>query len=158
MTDAKPEPRYPLPAVGGIVFNEDGNVLLIQRGKQPRKGEWSVPGGKVDWGETLEAALIREVKEETGIDIEILGLLDALDLIAPVDTDTGGASDKHYVLIDYLARAIGGDLQAGDDAAAAEFVPVAEAVDRVDWDETARIIEDGAEILAGIEEMDDVGA
>ncbi len=155
MTNSNDSVKRPLAAAGGVVFNAEGEVLLIQRGKEPRKGAWSVPGGKVDFGERVEDALTREVMEETGIQIEILGLIDVLDLIGPRNAATGEASEKHYVLIDYLARAIGGTLQAGDDAADARFVPVSEAVTMVDWDETARMIEDGAEILAGIEALDD---
>lgn len=146
-----------MPAAGGVVFNDAGEVLLIQRGKEPRKGAWSVPGGKLDFGERVEDALTREVMEETGIQIEILGLLDVIDLVGPRNSDTGEASDIHYVLIDYLARAVGGTLQAGDDAADARFVPVETAIEMVDWDETARMIEDGAAILAEMHSDDDDG-
>ena len=123
---------HPRPCVGAVVFKDD-TILLIKRGREPRKGQWSIPGGKIEKGETLEEALIREVWEETAIDIEPGPLLDVLDLIR----DDG----VHYVLIDYMAEAIAGEPKAGDDADAAEFVSFDEALSRVDWGETRRILE-----------------
>jgi len=96
--------------VGAVVFNEAGEVLLIKRGKAPHFGRWMVPGGRLEWGETLEQATIREVREETGIDIEIDSFLEIIEAIIPGD---GGF---HYVIMDYAARAVSGSLAAGSDA------------------------------------------
>jgi 8-oxo-dGTP diphosphatase len=106
-------------------------VLLIRRGTPPRLGEWSLPGGRIEWGERAADAALRELTEETGVEGEILGLLDVVD---------GLFGERHYVLVDYAVRWISGDPQAGDDAAGAAFWPAHDAVRRVDWSETKRII------------------
>ena len=93
-----------------MVFNEAGEILLIKRSKPPQYGRWMVPGGRLEWGETLEEAAIREIREETGIDIEIDGFLEIIEAIIPGD---GGF---HYVIMDYSARAVSGSLAAGSDA------------------------------------------
>jgi 8-oxo-dGTP diphosphatase len=129
--------RRPVPCVGVVCFRGD-EVLLIQRGKAPRLGQWSIPGGRMEFGETAEAAALRELAEETGVVAEILGLVDVIDSI---DVE----ADWHGVLVDYAARWVGGEVVAGDDAMAAAFVPLAEAVERVDWTETRRVIEEAWE-------------
>jgi len=122
----------PVPAVGVICFRGD-EVLLIRRGRKPRLGEWSIPGGRVEPGERLAETALREMREETGVSAELLGLIDVVDGIFPNE-------DRHYVLIDYAVRWIAGEPVAGDDADAAEFVPIEAACARVDWDETRRVI------------------
>jgi 8-oxo-dGTP diphosphatase len=124
------EPPRPVPCVG-VVCLRGSEVLLIRRGKQPRLGEWSIPGGRMEWGETVAAAALRELHEETGVSAELLGLVAVLDHIS---------EHGHAVLIDFAARWIGGDPVAGDDAAEARFVPLEEACDMVSWSETERII------------------
>lgn len=116
-----------------MVCLRDGQVLLIKRGRQPRMGEWSLPGGRIEPGERAVDAALRELREETGVEAEILGLVDVVDGLFP-------EHGRHYVLIDYVARWTGGEPVAGDDAAEAAFMPVEEALRRVDWDETRRII------------------
>lgn len=116
-----------------MVCLRDGQVLLIKRGRQPRMGEWSLPGGRIEPGERAVDAALRELREETGVEAEILGLVDVVDGLFP-------EHGRHYVLIDYVARWMGGEPVAGDDAAEAAFMPVEEALRRVDWDETRRII------------------
>ena len=106
-------------------------VLLIRRGKPPRLGEWSLPGGRIEWGERAEAAALRELEEETGVQGAILGLLDVVD---------GLFGERHYLLVDYAVRWTSGEPVAGDDAADAAFWPANEAIDLVDWSETKRII------------------
>lgn len=120
----------PVPCVG-VVCLRGGKVLLIRRGKEPRKGEWSIPGGRMELGETTAAAALRELREETGVEAELLSLLDVIDHIS----DHG-----HAVLIDFAARWRGGEPVAGDDAAEACFVDIEEACARVSWSETERII------------------
>ena len=113
----------PVPAVGVVCLRGD-EVLLIRRGRAPRLGEWSLPGGRVEPGERTVETALRELMEETGVSAEILGLIEVVDGIFPAD-------GRHYVLIDYAARWTGGEPVAGDDAAEAAFVPIEEAIVRV---------------------------
>lgn len=123
---------HPRPCVGGVVFRGD-TILLIQRGREPRKGQWSIPGGKIEKGETLQQALVREIREETGVVVNPGPLIDVLDMIR---------GDIHYVLIDYICDAPGTEPPiAGDDAQDAGFYPLDEALEKVDWGETRRILE-----------------
>jgi 8-oxo-dGTP diphosphatase len=133
--------QKPVPAVGVVCFNAAGEVLLIQRGTPPRQGEWSIPGGKLEWGETARAAALRELKEETGVDAEIIGLIDVVDGI--FTSRTTGDVTRHYVLIDFVARHISGKPIAGDDAQDARFVAKDDFATYGLWDETLRIIAQG---------------
>lgn len=124
----------PVPCAGVVCLRDgDGGleVLLIRRGKPPRLGEWSLPGGRIEWGERAAEAALRELKEETGVEGEVLGLLDVVD---------GLFGERHYVLVDYAVRWTSGEVHAGDDAADAAFWPAGEALRRVEWSETRRII------------------
>jgi len=121
------------PAVGVVCLKGD-EVLLIRRGKAPRQGEWSLPGGRIEPGERAVDAALRELAEETGVTARILGLIDVVDGIF---ADEG----RHYVLIDYVAEWVSGTAVAGDDATDAAFMPVATALTSVSWSETRRIIE-----------------
>lgn len=122
----------PLPAVGVVCLKGDA-VLLIRRGKPPREGEWSLPGGRIEPGERAVDAALRELLEETGVDAEIAGLIDVVDGVFP-------EAGLHYVLIDYLAEWRAGDPVAGDDAAEAAFLARDAALAAVGWSETRRII------------------
>jgi 8-oxo-dGTP diphosphatase len=122
----------PVPAVGVVCLRGD-QVLMIRRGTPPRQGEWSLPGGRIEAGERMVDAALRELLEETGVTAEIVGLLDVVDGVYP-------EIDRHYVLIDYLARWVAGDPVAGDDADEARFMPFDEAMRRVSWGETRRIL------------------
>lgn len=122
----------PVPAVGVVCLRENA-VLLIRRGTPPRQGEWSLPGGRIEPGERATEAALRELREETGVEAEITGLIDVVDGLFP---DAG----RHYVLIDYAALWLSGEPVAGDDASEARFVPLDEVDALIDWSETRRII------------------
>ncbi len=113
-------PNQPIVGVGGILF-QDERVLLVRRGREPARGQWSIPGGAVDTGETLRQAVVREMMEETGIQAEPVALVKILDRIF---RDDRGRVAYHYVLVDFLCRFLGGELRAGSDALDARFIPV----------------------------------
>ncbi len=94
-------------------------MLLVERGKEPLKGYWSLPGGALEAGELLEDGIRREVREETGLEVELLGVV---EIFERVTRDAEGGAAYHFVLIDYLCRVAGGTLAAGDDASRAEWV------------------------------------
>jgi 8-oxo-dGTP diphosphatase len=103
----------PVVGVGAIVFDEAGHVLLVERGRPPSQGLWSVPGGRLEPRETLAQAVAREVHEETGLIVEVGTLACVVERIG---------DDHHFVLLDYFARVCGGRLAAASDARAARFV------------------------------------
>lgn len=111
-------PTKPLVGVGAVVFSDAGHVLLVKRKHEPLAGQWSLPGGMLEIGETLEAGVAREIEEETGLIVTVGQVVDAFDRILLDDT---GKVRYHFVLIDYLCRVRGGTLLAGSDVAAAEF-------------------------------------
>ena len=116
-------PERPIVAVGAVILDGD-RVLLVQRGQEPLVGEWSLPGGAVEIGETLEAALAREVREETSLDVVVGPLLEVLDSIR---RDPGGRAEYHYVIIDYACHVRRGTPTAaarGTDAADVRWVAV----------------------------------
>jgi len=117
-------PAHPRPAVGVVVI-ESGQLLLIQRSKNPYRGYWAVPGGKVRWGETLAAAAAREAEEETGLVVTVGEVLWVGETMSP----PGDAPATHNVLIDFEATVVGGVLRAGSDAADAALVPLPEVRD-----------------------------
>ena len=130
-------PTAPLVGLGAVVWR-DGKVLMIQRGKPPRQGIWSLPGGAQDLGETVEQGIRRELREETGIEIELLGLLAVID---SVQRDAEGRVLYHYTIVDYAARWLSGDLVAGDDAADAAWISPEDLAKMELWEETLRVIE-----------------
>ena len=107
----------PAVAVGALVFDGDGRVLLVERGNPPGAGLWSVPGGRLETGETLAQAVAREVREETGLVVEVGALACVVERIT---------EGYHFVILDYHAHVIGGALAPGGDARAARFVAAAE--------------------------------
>jgi 8-oxo-dGTP diphosphatase len=176
MNGPKPGREYPdRPISGvGVVVLRDNEVLMIKRGREPRIGQWSIPGGKQKIGETWRETAAREVREETGVEIEVIGIVDVVDAIVRdgdpprpgteearhAANDDGRDDGKvttlhrdarvryHYTLVDCAARWTGGDPVAGGDAAHAEWWPL----DRLDelslWTETVRIISEAAALAA----------
>jgi 8-oxo-dGTP diphosphatase len=104
--------------VGALIFRR-GRVLLVERGREPLKGCWSLPGGVLETGETLEDGIRREVREETGLEVKVSRLFEVFERIMP---DAQDRSEYHYVLLDYLCRPRGGTLVAGDDVSRVEWV------------------------------------
>jgi ADP-ribose pyrophosphatase YjhB (NUDIX family) len=115
-------PERPVVGVGGVVI-ADGRALLIRRGSEPLKGEWSIPGGLVELGETLEAGVLRELREETGLEVRVLELIEIFERIM---REVGAAPDSrpryHFVIADFLCEATGGAPQAGSDVTDVVFV------------------------------------
>jgi mutator protein MutT len=114
MSDRK-YPDRPYVGIGGIIVHE-GRVVLVKRRFEPLAGQWSIPGGAVETGETLESCLIREMAEETGFVVEVGPVVEVLDRITH---DDDGRVLYHFVLIDYLCWPVGGELRAGSDVAEA---------------------------------------
>lgn len=119
-------PVRPTVAVGAIAFDPDGRVLLIRRGTPPGQGLWTVPGGRVEPGETCAEACAREAAEETGLTVEVADLVEVVERIGRAE---GGALGHHFVILDYLVRVTGGTLDARSDAAAAGWFTPAEAAE-----------------------------
>jgi mutator protein MutT len=105
-------PERPVVGVGAVVF-VDGRVVLVKRAHEPLAGEWNLPGGAVETGETLEAACAREVLEETGLVVHVGPLIEVFDRIT---VDAAGKVQYHFVLMDYLCRATAGELRCASDA------------------------------------------
>lgn len=112
-------------------------VLLIRRGKPPREGDWSIPGGRQEFGETARETAIREIKEETNLTISDLKLIDVVDVLS---TDTASAIETHWTLLDFCAQWKGDAAKAGSDATEVKWVPVEELELYNLWSETTRII------------------
>jgi mutator protein MutT len=106
-------PDAPVVGVGAVILVE-GRVVLVRRARAPMAGRWTLPGGTVETGETLKAALVREMREETGLDVDVGQVLEVFDRI---ERDEAGRVRFHHVIVDYLCRPRGGTLRAADDAA-----------------------------------------
>jgi 8-oxo-dGTP diphosphatase len=112
-------PDQPIVGIGAVIIQE-GMIALIKRGNEPSKGKWTIPGGLVELGESLEASVIRETKEEVCLDVDTPILIGVVD---NVDLDEQGKVKYHYVIIDYLVHVIAGTIQAASDAAELRWVP-----------------------------------
>jgi 8-oxo-dGTP diphosphatase len=106
-------PEYPLIGVGAVIVRA-GRALLIRRGQAPLVGEWSLPGGVLECGESLREAAIREAKEETGLTVEVAEMLGVYERVIRSDD---GRVRYHYVMIDFLCRPVSGEAKSGSDAA-----------------------------------------
>jgi len=170
-------PDRPIAGVGVVVLR-DNQVLMIRRGREPRIGQWSIPGGKQELGETWQETAVREVLEETGVEIDVIGIVDVVDAIVrdgdpprPGTADDGtegvglaATNDNdstnvtalrdrariryHYTLVDCAAVWTGGEPRAGGDAAHAEWWPLDRLNELSLWSETVRIITEAATLAA----------
>ena len=142
MSDPGAEQR-PIAAVGVVCLRGE-DVLLVRRGKPPLEQHWSIPGGRIEWGERAIDAALRELREETSVTAEIVGLVDVVDALmsrsSPPSSTESARPWGHYVLIDYAAVWTAGEPIAGDDAAEARFFSPAELESLGLWDETLRVI------------------
>jgi len=111
VTDGREYPERPLVGVGGVVIAE-GRTLLIRRGSAPLEGQWSIPGGTLEVGETLVEGVRRELAEETGLEVRVLELIEVFERISP---DGDGKTKYHFVILDYLCERIRGNARAGSD-------------------------------------------
>jgi ADP-ribose pyrophosphatase YjhB (NUDIX family) len=119
MSESREYPARPIAAVGAIVRKGDA-ILLIRRGKPPGRGDWVIPGGAVEIGETWRDAARREVREECGIEVELGAIVEAVDMIT---RDDAGRVQYHYAIVDFAATYRGGELRAASDALDARWVP-----------------------------------
>lgn len=148
-------PQGPIVGVGAVVVHQ-GRVLLVQRGREPLKGKWSLPGGMLELGESLTQGVAREVQEETGLDVEAVELVELIDRIHKESGPSGERVRYHYVIADYLCRVIGGTLQAASDADAVRWV------ERAEWNShsaltldpiTVRVIEAGWQRARALDQL-----
>ena len=137
-------PSRPIVGVGAVVL-DCGRVLLVRRGHEPLKGEWSLPGGAVEVGETLEAAIVREVREETGLTIEVGPIVEVFDRIT---RDAGGRVEYHFVIVDYVCRPVGGALQSGSDVDDVVWADASALAEYRLTEKAAHVIARGLELAA----------
>ena len=121
---AREYPERPVVGVGGVVI-DGGRTLLIRRGSEPLRGQWSIPGGTLELGESLEEGVARELLEETGLEVRVLDLIEVFDRIfTEPDAGGGGTPQRpkfHYVIVDYLCERISGEPRAGSDVTDVAF-------------------------------------
>lgn len=129
-------PDRPFCGIGVVVWRGD-DVLLVRRGRAPRKGDWSIPGGLQELGETVAETALREVREETGL---IVRLTDQLGVVDSVRRDDSGRVEYHYTLIEFAAEWVSGEPVPNDDVDRAQWVPHDDLDRYALWDETRRII------------------
>ncbi|MGC1482313.1 MAG: NUDIX hydrolase [Candidatus Acidiferrum sp.] len=124
MTSSREFPERPVVGVGGVII-DNGRALLIRRGGEPLRGEWSIPGGTLELGESLQEGVARELREETGLDVRVLELIEVFDRIFPDETlqhsDRKPGPRFHFVIVDYLCQRIGGEPRAGSDVTDVAF-------------------------------------
>jgi 8-oxo-dGTP diphosphatase len=118
MASSREYPERPVVGIGGVII-DDGRTLLIRRGSEPLRGEWSIPGGTLELGESLEEGVARELLEETGIVVRVTELIEVFDRIYADDENIAPQAHRkprfHYVIVDYLCERISGEPRAGSD-------------------------------------------
>ena len=142
-------PEAPIVGVGAVVI-KGTKVLLVRRGNEPLKGEWSLPGGAVELGETLQQGVVREVLEETGLVVVPAGIVEVLDRITQDEVLQDGASGRvryHYVLVDFVCHVTGGALREGSDADEVRWVAREELGEYHLAPITVRVIEKALELF-----------
>jgi 8-oxo-dGTP diphosphatase len=121
---AREYPQKPVVGIGGVVI-EEGRALLIRRGSEPLRGQWSIPGGTLELGESLQAGVARELLEETALEVCVLDLIEVFDRIFPAEPGEQVSSERgprfHYVIVDYLCKRISGEARAGSDVTDVAF-------------------------------------
>ena len=132
-------PGHPVVGVGAVIVR-DGKAIIVKRANDPYKGQWSIPGGRVELGESLTDAVQREMREETGLAVDVGPVIEVFERIQAVEQlpegPPGSRIRYHFVIIDYLCTCAGGELCAGDDAADAKWV-TSEELDGYDIRPTA---------------------
>lgn len=118
----------------GVLLKSDNKILLVKRSREPGKGKWAVPGGRLRFGEKLMDAAVREVEEETGLKIEVTRLLDVVDLFVK---DFKGKIKEHYVIIDFEGKVVGGELRASSDALDVKWIDISKIYEYELTDTTA---------------------
>jgi 8-oxo-dGTP diphosphatase len=124
VTSSREYPERPVVGVGGVII-DNGRALLIRRGSEPLRGQWSIPGGTLELAESLQEGVARELREETGLDVRVLELIEVFDRIFP-DEHLAASEQKprprfHFVIVDYLCERIGGEARAGSDVTDVAF-------------------------------------
>lgn len=147
MSDARTYPPRPIAGVGAIVVGADGRVVLVKRRNPPLAGRWSLPGGVIDVGEGLEQAVVREVREETGLDVAVGPLVDVVERVL---RDAAGRVEYHYILLDYLCRPTGGAPRAATDAADVTWAAAADLDAHGIVAQTRRVIERALEMAKDV--------
>jgi 8-oxo-dGTP diphosphatase len=139
-------PAQPVAGVGAVILDGD-RVLLVKRGHAPLKGEWSLPGGTVELGESLEDALRREVREETGLEVAVGPLVEIFERI---ERFGDGRIEYHFVIADYACRTSGGHLVHGSDADAARWVSLNELAAYKVTEKATAVIHKAVELMRGV--------
>jgi len=138
-------PERPLVGVGGVVIR-DGRTLLVRRGSAPLEGEWSVPGGMLELGETIVEGVQRELLEETAIEVRVLDLIEVFERVT---RDEAGKLKYHFVILDYLCEAVRGEAQAGSDVTAVAWARESELSKYSLTPTATRVIQKAFEIARG---------
>ena len=138
-------PDRPFVGVGAVIVDDAARVLLVKRRFEPLAGQWSLPGGAVDVGETLQACVVREMLEETGLEVEVGPVIEVFDRIMH---DADGRVQYHYVLVDYVCRPVGGTLTAGSDVADVAWVEAGALAEFSLTDKAMAVIAQGFSLAA----------
>jgi 8-oxo-dGTP diphosphatase len=124
MASSREYPERPVVGIGGVIIDQ-GRTLLIRRGSEPLLGEWSIPGGTLELGESLQEGVARELLEETGIEVRVLDLIEVFDRVYREDGPTGSGAKRgprfHFVIVDYLCERLRGEPRAGSDVTDVAF-------------------------------------